>query len=178
MLLSTLFSNTLSLCASLNVREQVSHPYRTTGKITVVCILIVIFLDSRREDKGPPFLWEANKIQFTVLKYCFLAELKRLPRFLDNRLTDGCEVVSLTRRPPFTPSAIVRLERLGQLKNPVTSSVIELATFRLVEYCLNELGYRVPLIIRGNRKKIKITWYLRFQQRWQFELWSSALWLV
>jgi hypothetical protein len=25
------------------------------------------------------------------------------PHFLDNRLTDGDEVVSLTRRPPFTP---------------------------------------------------------------------------
>jgi hypothetical protein len=30
--LSTLFSNTLSVCSSLNVRDQVSHPYRTTGK--------------------------------------------------------------------------------------------------------------------------------------------------
>jgi hypothetical protein len=28
---STLFSNTLSLCSSLNVKDQVSHPYRTTG---------------------------------------------------------------------------------------------------------------------------------------------------
>jgi hypothetical protein len=27
----------------------------------------------------------------------------RLPYFLDNRLTDGGEFVSLTRRPPFTP---------------------------------------------------------------------------
>jgi hypothetical protein len=27
----------------------------------------------------------------------------RLPYFLDNRLTDGGEVVSLKRRPPFTP---------------------------------------------------------------------------
>jgi hypothetical protein len=27
----------------------------------------------------------------------------RLPYFLDNRLADGGEVVSLTRRPPFTP---------------------------------------------------------------------------
>jgi hypothetical protein len=34
-LLSTLFSNTLSLCFSLNVSDQVSHPYRTTGKIMV-----------------------------------------------------------------------------------------------------------------------------------------------
>jgi hypothetical protein len=29
-------------------------------------------------------------------------ETTRLPHFLDNRLTDGGEVVSLTRRPPFT----------------------------------------------------------------------------
>jgi hypothetical protein len=34
-LLSTLFSNTLSLCSSLNVRDQVSHPYKTTSKIIV-----------------------------------------------------------------------------------------------------------------------------------------------
>jgi hypothetical protein len=34
--LSTLFSNTLSLCSSLSVRDQVSHPYKTTGKIIVV----------------------------------------------------------------------------------------------------------------------------------------------
>ena len=32
-LLSTLFSNTLSICSSLNVSVQVSHPYKTTGKI-------------------------------------------------------------------------------------------------------------------------------------------------
>jgi hypothetical protein len=35
-LLSTLFSNTLSLCSSLNVRDQVSHPYRTTGHINAI----------------------------------------------------------------------------------------------------------------------------------------------
>jgi hypothetical protein len=35
-LLSTLFSNTLCLCTSFNVRDQVSHPYRTTGKIIVL----------------------------------------------------------------------------------------------------------------------------------------------
>ena len=39
-LLSTLFSNTLSLCSSLNVSDQVSHPYKTTGKIIVLYILI------------------------------------------------------------------------------------------------------------------------------------------
>jgi hypothetical protein len=35
-LLRTLFSNTLSLCSYLSVRDQVSHPYRTTGKIIVL----------------------------------------------------------------------------------------------------------------------------------------------
>jgi hypothetical protein len=30
-------------------------------------------------------------------------ETSRLPHFLDNRLIDGGEFVSLTRRPPFTP---------------------------------------------------------------------------
>jgi hypothetical protein len=32
-LLSTLYSNTVSPCSSLNVRDQVLHPCRTTGKI-------------------------------------------------------------------------------------------------------------------------------------------------
>jgi hypothetical protein len=32
-LLSALFSNNLSLCYLLNVRDEVSYPYRTTGKI-------------------------------------------------------------------------------------------------------------------------------------------------
>jgi hypothetical protein len=39
-LLSTLFSNTLTVCSSLNVRDQISHPYRTTRKIIVLYILI------------------------------------------------------------------------------------------------------------------------------------------
>jgi hypothetical protein len=49
-LLRTLFSNTLSLCSSLNVRDQVSHPYKTTGTIIVLRILTFMFLDSRQED--------------------------------------------------------------------------------------------------------------------------------
>jgi hypothetical protein len=35
-LLSSLFSNTLRLCFSLSVRDQVSHPCKTNGKITVL----------------------------------------------------------------------------------------------------------------------------------------------
>jgi hypothetical protein len=33
-------------------------------------------------------------------------DTSRLPQFLDSRLTDGGEVVSLTRQPPFTPMKI------------------------------------------------------------------------
>ena len=48
-LLSTLFSNTLSLCSSLNVINQVLHSYKTMGKIIVVYTLILKFLEV--EDK-------------------------------------------------------------------------------------------------------------------------------
>jgi hypothetical protein len=47
----TLFLNTHSLCSSFIVRDQVSHSYKTTGKITVSYILICVFRDSRREYK-------------------------------------------------------------------------------------------------------------------------------
>jgi hypothetical protein len=32
--------------------------------------------------------------------------MSRFPHFLDNRLIDGCKVVSFTRRLPFTPTKI------------------------------------------------------------------------
>jgi hypothetical protein len=35
----------------LNVRDQVSLPYRTTGKIIVLNILIFMFFESNREDR-------------------------------------------------------------------------------------------------------------------------------
>jgi hypothetical protein len=35
----------------LGVKDQVSHPYKATGRITVLCILIFIYLDRKMEDK-------------------------------------------------------------------------------------------------------------------------------
>jgi hypothetical protein len=85
-------------------------------------------------------------------------ETSGLPHFLHSRLTEGGDV-SLTCRPPLSPGrflvlisvrgwvdprAIIQLEGLGQLKNPMTSSGIEPATFRLVTQCLNQLHCFVP----------------------------------
>jgi hypothetical protein len=50
-ILNILFSKTLTLCYSLKVRDQVSHPYSTTSKITVLYILIFSYFDTRQERK-------------------------------------------------------------------------------------------------------------------------------
>jgi hypothetical protein len=42
-----MFLNNLSLCFSLNVRDQVSHPYSITDKIMYLCIFSVMFLDNK-----------------------------------------------------------------------------------------------------------------------------------
>jgi hypothetical protein len=41
-LLNTLFSNTLSSRSSLNLRDQVSHPYKNRGRIRVICDCIPV----------------------------------------------------------------------------------------------------------------------------------------
>ena len=49
-LLSILFSNTLILRSSLNVSDQVSHPYKTKAKIIVLYILIFKSFDLKLKD--------------------------------------------------------------------------------------------------------------------------------
>lgn len=84
----------------------------------------------------------------------------RIPHFLHGRLTGDGWIVGLTCRPPFAPEGIprahfcseaglnprtvVRLEGLGQLRDPITSPVIEPVTFWLVSWCISPLRYRVP----------------------------------
>ena len=50
-LLSTLFSKTLSLHSSFSMNDQVSHPYKATGNLTVLYILIFTLLDSKLYDR-------------------------------------------------------------------------------------------------------------------------------
>jgi len=64
---NTLFSDTLNLCSSLNVGDQVSHPYKTTGNITVVYIFIFIFLDRKLEDKRFCTEWQQALPDFNLL---------------------------------------------------------------------------------------------------------------
>ena len=45
-LLNTLFSNTLSLRYTLNVSDKFSHPYRTTGRIIVIYIVMYWILQA------------------------------------------------------------------------------------------------------------------------------------
>jgi hypothetical protein len=47
-----LFPNTLSSCFSLNVRDHVSDPYRTRGKIIVLYIINFTFFNSKQEYRG------------------------------------------------------------------------------------------------------------------------------
>jgi hypothetical protein len=64
-------------------------------------------------------------------------------------LPPGRFLVLISVRDWVEPRDIVRLEGLGQLKNPETSWGIEPATFRLVAKCFNQLRYRVPRFVGG-----------------------------
>ena len=72
-LLKTMFSNTLSSLSSRNINDQVPHPYKTTGKIIVLYILIL----------------ESEKLGQNIrVSYCrsFLNNLHYWPRCKNNSL--------------------------------------------------------------------------------------------
>ena len=60
--LSTVFSNTLTLCSSVSVSDHVSHPYKTTGKFIVLYILMFIYLHSNWKTKDFTRNYSKNSI--------------------------------------------------------------------------------------------------------------------
>jgi hypothetical protein len=50
-LLNTLFSDTLNQRSFLSVSHQALHQYKTTVKIIFLCVLIVLLLGKKLEDK-------------------------------------------------------------------------------------------------------------------------------
>jgi hypothetical protein len=83
-LLSTLFSNTLSLWSSLNVRDQALHPH-TTGRIMVLYILTFKFLNSRWE--GRRLNWMVASVHqfslFLILSCMQFWSFSVVPRYLN-----------------------------------------------------------------------------------------------
>jgi hypothetical protein len=77
-LLSTLFSNTLSLCSSLDVRDQVSHikhthSYEYAARDTSICCFWIIFWDSRQVKEKQT--WPANMNLLCLCIYVFMFTL-------------------------------------------------------------------------------------------------------
>jgi hypothetical protein len=48
---NTIFSKNLSQCYSVDLKDQVSHPYKTADKISVLYILVCVLSDNTYEDK-------------------------------------------------------------------------------------------------------------------------------
>jgi len=71
--LSALYSNIIGLRSSLSV-DQLSHPHKTTGKIIVLCTVILILFDTKREHKKSD-IYFFYKCDFNLLGRSQIPEL-------------------------------------------------------------------------------------------------------
>ena len=98
-LLNTLFSNTISLCSSLTVSNQFSHPYNTTGKIIVLYISIFKFLDAKLENKRFCSEWQQAFPYHNLLLISSWIEfwfLKVVPKYFNSStLSKELQVLSI-----------------------------------------------------------------------------------
>jgi hypothetical protein len=83
------------VCVRERERDQVSHSYKTTGKIMVSYILIFKFLENRVEGKRPWTEWKQDFPEFNLflisswMKFWFLTHSKDLLSF--------CKLLSYSR---------------------------------------------------------------------------------
>jgi hypothetical protein len=122
----------------------------------VTCTLFSTLNHVEKKEKTRKVKKKGKAIPVTGRGGPWSCETSRLRYFLDNRLTDSGEFVSLMRRPPLPSrifqllisvtgsvdsSAIIRLEGLDQSNNSVTSSGIKTAIFRLIaKFLLNRIA--------------------------------------
>lgn len=127
--LSTPFMNTLSLSSFPNVEDHVSHPYKTSGEIKLLCILIFMFLDGEREGKRFWTEWWLAFSEFLMplissyIQFCFITVGPRyfdfdtfsnnvlninyfvvLPSILFTRCEHVCTALSFLLLQPICPS--------------------------------------------------------------------------
>ena len=86
-LLNTMFSNTISFLSFCIISDQVSHPYKTIGKIVVLLILISKFLDSNLENRRFCTEWKQAFPHLNLLlissgiEFCFV---KVVPKYTNS----------------------------------------------------------------------------------------------
>ena len=89
-----------------SVNDQVSHPYKTTGKITVLYILIFKFLDSNLEDKRFCTEWYQAFPDLNLLLISSAIEIwfvKVVPKYLNSSTLSNVLlwILTLWIRPAF-----------------------------------------------------------------------------
>ena len=95
--LNTLFSDTLSVRSSLYVSYHVLNPYKTTGKIIVLCMLIFKYLDNKVEDKRFFTKWQQAFPDFILHLISSWREfwfVKFVPKYL-NSSTYSKDLISI-----------------------------------------------------------------------------------
>jgi hypothetical protein len=88
-LLSSLFENTFNLCCSCSMRDKISYPYKITGKVVFMHILIFKFLQRIWEDNSklnvnkhsPHLIWSSFLHESHVLFVTVVSSIWSLPYF-------------------------------------------------------------------------------------------------